>query len=115
MNQVEADDLLYDRLQFLMRDERNHLLDLFAGGSILECTRVPKIHVEIPKSNLLIETQTVAARLNELNTFMASSSFSNLPRDAKDLHYAQQRVMSKYVQILGKRLEREGKPFEHQQ
>lgn len=44
---------------------------------------------------------------------MASDAFAKLPREDKDLLYSQQRVMSKYVQILGKRLERAGRQFEH--
>jgi hypothetical protein len=66
------------------------------------------------KCRLLVETQETAARLNKLNTFMASDNFPKLPREDKDLLYSQQRVMSKYVQILGKRLERAGQQFHHQ-
>ena len=60
------------------------------------------------KERLLIETQETAARLNKLNAFMASSIFTSLLDIDKDLLYSQQRVMSKYVQILGKRLARVG-------
>lgn len=60
---------------------------------------------------LLTETQETAARLNNLNTFMADPAFPKLPRKDKDLLYSQQRAMSKYVQILGKRLERAGQQF----
>jgi hypothetical protein len=65
------------------------------------------------RDRLLTETQEVAARLNKLNAFMATDAFPHLPRPDKDLLYSQQRAMSKYVQILGKRLERAGKLFEH--
>ena len=51
--------------------------------------------------------------LNKLNLFMATDEFPSLPREDKDLLYSQQRVMSKYVQILGKRLERAGEQFKH--
>jgi hypothetical protein len=64
-------------------------------------------------SRLLDETRETATRLNKLNAFMATDAFPKLPREDKDLLYSQQRVMSKYVQILGKRLERAGQPFEH--
>jgi len=64
-------------------------------------------------ARLLEETQETAARLNKLNTFMASEHFPKLPREDKDLLYSQQRVMSRYVQILGKRLERAGQQFKH--
>lgn len=64
-------------------------------------------------ARLLAETQETAARLNKLNAFMAGDIFPSLPREDKDLLYSQQRVMSKYVQILGKRLERAGRQFEH--
>jgi len=62
---------------------------------------------------LLTETQETAERLNKLNGFMASDAFPKLDREDKDLLYSQQRVMSKYVQILGKRLGRAGQQFEH--
>ena len=65
------------------------------------------------KARLLIETQEIAGRLNKLNTFMADPAFPKLLRKDKDLLYAQQRVMSAYVQILGKRLERAGSQFAH--
>lgn len=65
------------------------------------------------KARLLTEAQETASRLNKLNTFMASDAFPALAREDKDLLYSQQRVMSKYVQILGKRLERAGRKFEH--
>lgn len=65
------------------------------------------------KSRLLAETQETAERLNKLNAFMASPAFPGLPREDKDLLYSQQRVMSEYVQILGKRLERAGAQFAH--
>lgn len=65
------------------------------------------------KARLLAETQETADRLNKLNSFMATDAFPKLPREDKDLLYSQQRVMSKYVQILGKRLERAGQQFEH--
>lgn len=68
---------------------------------------------EEQKARLLAETQETAGRLNKLNAFMADPAFQKLPRDDKDLLYSQQRVMSKYVQILGKRLERAGQQFAH--
>ena len=68
---------------------------------------------EEQRARLLTETQETATRLNALNAFMANPVFPNLPREDKDLLYSQQRVMSKYVQILGKRLERAGQQFEH--
>jgi hypothetical protein len=60
---------------------------------------------EEQRARLLAETQDTAARLNKLNAFMAGPAFPQLPREDKDLLYSQQRVMSKYVQILGKLLE----------
>lgn len=65
------------------------------------------------KQRLLEETQETANRLNKLNTFMASEDFPKLERPDKDLLYSQQRVMSEYVQILGKRLERAETQFTH--
>ncbi len=65
------------------------------------------------KERLLAETRETAERLNKLNSFMASEHFPKLPREDKDLLYEQQRVMSQYVQILGKRLERAGQQFSH--
>lgn len=68
---------------------------------------------EEQRARLLTETQETATRLNKLNTFMADPAFPKLPREDKDLLYSQQRVMSEYVQILGKRLERAGTQFAH--
>ena len=65
------------------------------------------------KARLLAETQETAARLNKLNAFMATDAFPSLERIDKDLLYSQQRVMSEYVQILGKRLERAEMEFQH--
>lgn len=79
---------------------------------IFEATYVPAIKDDFA-SRLLVETQETAARLNKLNTFMATDAFPKLPREDKDLLYSQQRAMSEYVQILGKRLERAGQQFEH--
>jgi len=67
------------------------------------------------KARLLAQTQAVAANLNKLNAFMASDEFPRLMRAEKDLLYSQQRAMSKYVQILGKRLEMVGEQFRHPQ
>lgn len=65
------------------------------------------------QTRLLAETQETATRLNKLNAFMATDAFPKLPRADKDLLYSQQRVMSEYVQILGKRLEMAGQEFNH--
>jgi hypothetical protein len=65
------------------------------------------------RERLLAETRETATRLNKLNSFMATDAFPKLPREDKDLLYSQQRVMSEYVQILGKRLERAGQQFTH--
>lgn len=65
------------------------------------------------QERLLAETQETADRLNKLNTFMGSDAFPKLPREDKDLLYSQQRVMSEYVQILGKRIDRSGFEFTH--
>ncbi len=65
------------------------------------------------KDRLLQETRETAERLNKLNAFMATDAFPKLDRIDKDLLYEQQRVMSQYVQILGKRLERAGTQFTH--
>jgi len=62
---------------------------------------------------ILQETRVVAGNLNKLNTFMASEAFPDIDREAKDLLYEQQRAMSTYVQILGKRLEIMGRKFSH--
>ncbi len=62
---------------------------------------------------MLDETRETATRLNALNVFMATPYFPKLQREDKDLLYSQQRIMSEYIQILGKRLERAGQQFEH--
>lgn len=66
------------------------------------------------QERLLEETRQTATRLNKLNTFMAGDVFPKLQRVEKDLLYSQQRIMSEYVQILGKRLELEGQQFTHE-
>lgn len=65
------------------------------------------------KGRLLLETQELAEKLNKLNQFMATDAFPLLVRKDKDLLYSQQRTMSKYVQILGQRLESCNILFEH--
>jgi len=62
---------------------------------------------------VLIETRDVATRLNALNTFMASDVFPTLERSAKSKLYRQQRYMSKYVEVLGERLEEMNTQFSH--
>lgn len=62
---------------------------------------------------LLHETQFNAENLNKLNRFMGSDEFPKLPRADKKLLYKQQRIMSRFVEILGRRLERAGRQFEH--
>lgn len=57
------------------------------------------------KLRLKTETQENAKRLNDLNAFMKTEKFYELPRKEKDLLYEQQRAMSTYLQILGKRCE----------
>tara|TARA_R110000868_G_scaffold123391_1_gene326843 strand:- start:47 stop:265 length:219 start_codon:yes stop_codon:yes gene_type:complete len=64
-------------------------------------------------NRLLAEARGTAERLNKLNTFMAGYAFPKLPREDKDLLYSQSRAMSRYVQILGQRLERVGQQFTH--
>ena len=65
------------------------------------------------KTRLLEETRELAIKLNKLNEFMASDKFIELDRENKDLLYEQQRTMSTYLQILGKRLELLGIEFTH--
>jgi hypothetical protein len=62
---------------------------------------------------LLIQTQDLAEKINKLNAFMATTDFVALCRIDKDLLYEQQRAMSVYVQILGKRLGRADTSFKH--
>jgi hypothetical protein len=64
---------------------------------------------------LLAETRDTADRLNKLNAFLGGDQFPVLPREDKDLLYSQQRAMSRYVQILGQRLERQGFIFSHRE
>ena len=64
-------------------------------------------------NSLLNEARVVAGNLNRLNEAMAADEFPKLPRAEKDLLYSQQRAMSRYVQILGKRLELAQQPFTH--
>ena len=65
------------------------------------------------KQRLLNETLETAERLNKLNAFMATDVFLKLAREDKHLLRSQRRVMSEYVQILEKRLERCCDTFKH--
>lgn len=65
------------------------------------------------KERILEETQELAEKLNKLNRFMESKGFLKLDRENKDLLYEQNRAMSLYLQILGKRLEILGVKFSH--
>jgi len=69
---------------------------------------------EDAENRLIEEARENANRLNKLNAFMAGDIFPTLERADKDLLYSQQRVMSKYLQILGKRIERAGAKFTHE-
>jgi hypothetical protein len=57
------------------------------------------------KERLVIETNELMDRLNKLNEFMATDEFYHLDRVNKDLLYEQNILMTKYLQVLGKRLE----------
>lgn len=69
---------------------------------------------EDQKSNLIQEARETANRLNKLNAFMATDEFPKLERIDKDLLYSQSRTMNRYLQILGKRIERMGGQFTHE-
>lgn len=60
---------------------------------------------------LLIEAQELATKVNALNDFMRTQPFVDLDRQNKDLLYKQSRLMNKYLQVLGQRLEILGKKF----
>jgi hypothetical protein len=60
---------------------------------------------------LLIETQELATKTNALNDFMRTQNFVDLDREDKDLLYTQSRLMNKYLQVLGHRLELTGAKF----
>jgi hypothetical protein len=60
---------------------------------------------------LLSEAQELAAKTNALNDFMRTQDFIDLDRENKDLLYEQSRLMSKYLQVLGKRIETLGNKF----
>ena len=62
---------------------------------------------------LLIEAHDTAKRINLLNSFMETTEFVELERTDKDLLYIQQRVMTRYLHILKKRLERMNTKFKH--
>jgi hypothetical protein len=60
---------------------------------------------------LLVEAQELAVKTNALNDFMRTQAFVDLDRQNKDLLYKQSRLMNKYLQVLGKRLEISGEKF----
>lgn len=51
------------------------------------------------------ETLDLADKVNKLQDFMRGMLFYKLPRELKDLQYAQLKAMLDYLQILGKRCE----------
>jgi len=61
--------------------------------------------MESYQERLVSETKDLAEKLNKLNGFMQTKKFYELPRNKKDLLYEQSRIMSEYLQVLGKRLE----------
>jgi hypothetical protein len=60
---------------------------------------------------LLNEAQELATKTNVLNDFMRTQAFVDLDRQNKDLIYKQSRLMNKYLQVLGQRLEILGEKF----
>lgn len=61
---------------------------------------------------LMLEAQDLAEKTNKLNDFMRTQSFVDLDRQNKDLLYKQSRLMNKYLQILGQRIELLNSKFE---
>ena len=60
---------------------------------------------------LQIEAQDLAIKTKALNDFMSTQNFVDLDRQNKDLLYTQSRLMNKYLQVLGQRLEILGDKF----
>jgi hypothetical protein len=54
---------------------------------------------------LLSEETELRIKSNALNDFMRTNEFDYLDRISKDLLYKQSRLMNKYLQVLGQRLE----------
>ena len=57
------------------------------------------------ESRLAVETKELSEKVNKLHTYMATDGFYKLPREDKDLLYAQETAMMQYLQVLGKRCE----------
>ncbi len=47
----------------------------------------------------------------KLQAFFATETFPSLSREEKDLLYEQERLMSRYIQLLGKRIELAGSKY----
>jgi hypothetical protein len=62
--------------------------------------------METWKIRLKTETKELADKVNKLHAYMATPAFYLLSREDKDLLYAQQEHMMKYLHILGKRCEK---------
>jgi hypothetical protein len=60
------------------------------------------------KGRLTIETTELRTRLNKLNGFIGSAEYDNLPLPDRDLLDAQSRYMTKYHDVLVRRIERAG-------
>ncbi len=54
---------------------------------------------------LNVEHKELVEKKVKLQNFFVTKKFLDLPREEKDLLYEQERVMSKYIQILDKRIE----------
>lgn len=80
-------------------------------------TLVQKTHCKTMENTFLdkplVEAQELAIRVNSLNDFMRTQDFVDLDRANKDLLYKQFRLMHKYLQVLGQRLELSGEKFKY--
>jgi len=57
------------------------------------------------KIRLKEETKELIIKINKLHTFFGTKEFYELDRSNKDLLYKQFRIMNKYIQVLGQRME----------
>ena len=112
-NDENGDDKGY-LVEYLDSDKGNHPDHT---GYISWC---PKKQFELANSisetftdRLLNETRGRASDINKLNTFMKGDVFPTLKRKDKKLLYRQQRILSKLVETLGRRLERANTKFTH--
>lgn len=97
-------------------DHVKKTVNIFNGNDMgdvwpVDFTTFKETYVKVPndyKGRLALECVELVKKKVKLQEFMGTQKFYDLSPEAKDLLYPQERVMSKYIQILGKRMREVG-------